>query len=162
MKKWGILVVIALCLSGCGQIRVFETVSDGYSAPEAAAKAVSVALPEDAAAPVSINGTGEQLYICDNYSITMQTLPGGDLDRTLRSITGYSQKGLTVMSQQQNGIRRYDMVWSCAGEGGDQVGRTAVLDDGNYHYVLSVMAPSSEAGELEKTWQTMFQSFHVG
>lgn len=161
MRKWWLLMIAALCLSGCGQVRVFETVSDSYIAPQPVAKTVSVRLPEDAAAPVSVNETGDQLYLCDGYSITVQTLSGGDLDRTIRTVTGYSRDVLTVMHQQQGGISRYDCVWSCAGEGGDQVGRTAILDDGSYHYVLSVMAPSGNAGALEKGWQSLFQSFRV-
>lgn len=161
MKKLWLILWVTLCLTGCGQVRVFETVNDSYIQPQTAAKTVSVTLPKDAAAPVSVNGSGERLYICDGYSIMLQTLSGGDLDRTLRCVTGYSREGLTVMSQQQDGLDRYDCVWSCAGEGGDQVCRAAVLDDGSYHYVLSVMADSGDSGALEKTWQTLFQSFQV-
>lgn len=161
VKKWCVLLVLALCLSGCGQIRVYETVSDLYIQPEAVPRSVSLTLPEEAAAPVSVNASGDQLYVCDGYTITVQTLPGGDLEQTLRTVTGYGRAGLTIISQQQEGLKRYDMAWSSTGEGGDQVGRTAVLDDGIYHYVLSVMAPSENSGELEAVWQSLFRSFRA-
>lgn len=163
VKKWCMLLVLALCLSGCGRSKDFETVSDSYVIPQAvAAKAISLTLPDEAASPVSVTGSGEQLYICDGYSITVQTMDGGDLDKTFRTVTGYSRDSLTVMTQQQDAVTRYDCVWTSAGEGGDQVGRTAILDDGSYHYVLSVMAPSADAGAQEQTWQRLFESFRVG
>lgn len=162
MKKWCVCLVFALCLCGCGRPKDFETVSDSYIQPQAvAAKAVSLMLPEEAASPVSVSESGGQLYICDGYSITVQTLDGGDLNKTLRAVTGYSRDSLTVMTQAAESFMRYDCVWTCAGEAGDQIGRTAILDDGSYHYALSVMAHSRDAGALEKTWQSLFDSFRL-
>ncbi|MBQ9837932.1 MAG: hypothetical protein IJO56_00345 [Oscillospiraceae bacterium] len=160
MKKGCFLLVLMLCLYGCSQPKDLETVSDGYVEPAPAEmRQILLTLPEEAARPVSVNETGERLYVCDGYSIMLQTLEAGDLDGTLRSVTGYSRSELTVMSQQLPHLRRYDCVWTSAGEGGDQVGRTAVLDDGSYHYCLSVMADCAEAGDLEQVWSRLFRSF---
>jgi hypothetical protein len=53
---------------------------------------------------------------------------------------------------------RYDCVWTAAGETGLQLGRACVLEDGNYHYVLSVMAPEEETGRLREVWQNLFET----
>ena len=44
---------------------------------------------------------------------------------------------------------------------GNQIGRAAILDDGNYHYVLSCMAPEALGGDLRETWDRVFASFQV-
>ena len=52
----------------------------------------------------------------------------------------------------------YECVWTGAGEGGDQMCRAMVLDDGRFHYAVTVMAAADDAGDLAKTWQTIFDS----
>ena len=39
------------------------------------------------------------------------------------------------------------------------MGRAAVIDDGSYHYCLTVMAAEEEAPQLRGTWQALFDSF---
>jgi VCBS repeat-containing protein len=62
------------------------------------------------------------------------------------------------MHTKQAETDRYESVWSAVGEGEDQVGRLVILDDGNYHYAVTVMAPAETAGELTKTWQKLLNS----
>ena len=66
---------------------------------------------------------------------------------------------LTVVKTGTTGNLRYECVWTSAGEGGDAVGRAAVIDDGSYHYCLTVMATEEEAPQLRNTWQALFDSF---
>jgi hypothetical protein len=80
----------------------------------------------------------------------------------LRRITGFGREHLTVMETQFPGGKRYDLVWSCMGENGEQVGRACLLDDGNYHYVLSTLADASRAGEFDETWEALFGSYSLG
>ena len=61
----------------------------------------------------------------------------------------------------EKGFHRWDWVWTAAGEGGDAVGRAAVLDDGVYHYCVSVMAEAGEAGALETQWSALMGSIEV-
>ena len=44
---------------------------------------------------------------------------------------------------------------------GEMVGRAAILDDGNYHYALSALAPAETAQQLEEIWEAIFQSFAI-
>ena len=56
---------------------------------------------------------------------------------------------------------RYDCAWTAAGETGSRIGRATILDDGNYHYTMTVMADSADAGTLQETWQELFATFQV-
>lgn len=161
MKKYVFLLVISLLLTGCGSEATFETVADEWVQSAAApVRQVLVTLPEEAAVPVSESENG-QLYQCDGYEITLQTLESGDLDATLRAVTGHSRKDLTVIETKHNDLKRYDLVWSCLGEEGEQVGRACILDDGNYHYVLSVLIPDHRAAKLETVVSEIFQSYSL-
>ena len=117
-------------------------------------------LPEEAAAP-TVESENGSLYICQGYEIGIQTLEAGDLDATIRSVSGYGAEDLTLIRTVVGDMDRYDFVWACAGETGDRVGRGAVLDDGNYHYVLTVISDVEDAVQFEEVWQKMFQSFSV-
>lgn len=157
---WMALPLAALLLTGCGVQDTFETVSDvAVQSVSTAARQVLLTLPEEAAVCVFEDAQTGSLYLCDGYSISLQTLQGGDLDRTLRTVTGYGREQLTLMQTAQPDAKRYECVWSAAGEGEDQVGRAVILDDGSYHYVLSAMAGESSAGDLTETWQEIFRSF---
>lgn len=159
MKKCWIILALFLLLTGCGAQETFETISDNYAAPVSAALyEVQVALPEEAAAPAMEAEDGSKLYLCDGYTVTVQTMESGDLDRTLRETTGFNKDSLTVMETQKDGFKRYECVWSAAGEGEDAVGRAVILDDGSCHYVVTVMANYTQAGALSAAWQHILDS----
>lgn len=162
MKKCVVFLLISVLLSGCGAEEVFETVADEFVQSAAAPMSeILLTLPEDAAAPVSRSENGT-LYQCDGYELAVQTLEAGDLDATLRAVTGYGREELTVIETKSGDIKRYDLVWSCLGEEGELVGRACVLDDGNYHYVLSVLAADDRAKEFEDAWEELFSAYALG
>lgn len=149
-------------LTGCGMQPTFEKVTDVWAEPEAALPLQAVAdIPADAVAETMEDPQAGRLYMCDGYTVTMQTLPAGDIEQTLRSVTGYSRDKLTVLETAEGEYKRYDLVWASAGEGEEAVGRAAILDDGNYHYVLAVLAEASAAGKLMQTWREILGSFRL-
>lgn len=159
MKKLLLVLVCAVMLTGCGAQDTMETIADDNVTPVMVQiQQVQVTLPNEAAVATLESTDAGKLYLCDGYVVTVQTMEAGDLDRTLRQCTGFSRKQLTVMETVKNEIKRYDCVWSAAGEGGDQVARAAILDDGSYHYVVTVMADFESAGDLAKTWQEILDS----
>ena len=119
---------------------------------------LQVELPKEAVTPTLQSAETEKLYLCDGYTLAMQTMESGDLDDTLRTLTGFSREQLTVMETLRHGIKRYDCVWSAAGEGGDQVARAVILDDGSYHYAVTVMADFASAGDLADTWKSILDT----
>lgn len=162
MKKYAFFLLISCLLSGCAAEDTFETLADEWVHSAAAPAAeIILTLPDEAAAPVSQSENGT-LYQCDGYDILLQTLESGNLDGTLRSVTGYGREYLTVLQTRSGNVKRYDLVWSCLGESGEQVCRTRVLDDGNYHYVLSVLGDANRMGEFEAVWEELFSSYSLG
>ncbi len=158
MKKWWALL-LALLLCGCGAAD-YETIADDHTpVPPGQQAQVVISFAGDQEVSALEAEAQESIYFCDGFTLTKQTLEAGDLDKTLRTVTGYSRERLSLMSQNQNGCRRFDFVWSCAGEGGDQVCRGSILDDGSYHYVVTAMASEDMAGELQDTWDALFSSF---
>lgn len=163
MKKICFGLMLVLLLTGCGNPESFETMADTYQIPEAVpAQQTSMLLSENSVIQIENTSSNDSIYLCDDYCVMVQTFASGDIDATIRSVTGYRKDQLMVMQRENAGIRSYECVWAAAGEGGDQLGRMLILDDGNHHYALSVMADAQKAGELTDTWQLLLDSFQIG
>ena len=158
MKKWFVVLLMAALLTGCGEKETFETVEDIIPDAEVfAARQFYVSLPEEAAAP-TFQDENQQLYVCEDYTISKQILPSGDLEKTVTSVTGMTTEELQILKTIHDTYDRYDFVWTSAGEEGLQVGRARIYDDGHYHYVLSTLAAEETAGALSQPIQDMFDS----
>lgn len=159
MKKWLVLVFSVLLLTGCAAEETFETVADELvQSVTAQVRQIVLTLPEETAAPASESESGT-LYLCDGYEIMLQTLEAGDLNATIQSVSGYSRDNVTVMENSTGDWKRYEFVWASAGELGDRVGKAVILDDGSYHYVVSLLSDADRAEEYQEVWQEMFDSF---
>ena len=162
MKKFWIVIMLACMLSGCGAQETFETVNDTLRQPEQMPeKQVVLSLPEDAAVPAMESDTAGKLYLCDGYFVTVQTLESGDLQSTIRETTGFDRTALPIIETVQGDVHRYECVWTTTGETEDQIGRFALLDDGNYHYVVTVMADASKVGQLTDQWNQLFSTISL-
>ena len=159
MKKCWFILIIALLLAGCSAQETFETISDIYGvAASTDLHEVRLSLPDDAVSPSMEADDGSKIYLCDGYTITVQTMESGDLDRTFRELSGFSREELTVMKTMRNGVACYESVWCAAGEEEDQICRSVILDDGSFHYGVTVMANYSLAADLSSTWQHILGS----
>ena len=142
MKKLFLTAVLgATLLWGCANQETLETVADVWDVPAMAApRQISVELPEGAGAETLESDAG-RLYVTDDYSLSLETLEAGDLDATLRQLTGRGKEDLTVM------------------ETGEMLGRGAILDDGNYHYCMSLLRPAEKVSQV--LWNPVFASFSL-
>lgn len=166
MKKMLCLVMLCVLLAGCAAEETFETVADAYVQPvDAIRREIYLSLPENTAEPTFTSETAGKLWLCDGFTASVCTMEAGNVDATVRAVSGYGADDLILIETEQNTpqlqMKRLDFVWCSAGEGGNQIGRAAILDDGNYHYVLSCMAPETLGGELRETWDQVFASFQV-
>ncbi len=163
MRKFMLLIGFVLLLSGCAASETFETLGPVMHQSEElpAMAAVELSLPDSASAQTFGGGT-DALYECEGYTILRQTLASGDLHSTIRTLCGFSPEDLTVLESGVPDARRYDWVWTAAGEDGEFVCRAAVLDDGSYHYCVCTIAPAADAGALAQEWNRLFSSFHLG
>lgn len=159
-KLWFLLGCI-LMLFGCGVQDTFETVADDLAVSSPLPAQVVVFIPEDAATPVMEAEDGSKLYLCDAYSVSVQTLHNTDINTTLKELTGFLPEKLTVIHTNTHEMDQYSCVWSAAGEGVPQVCRALILDDGAYHYAVTVMADQDRAGALEETWKTIRSSVEL-
>lgn len=158
LKKVILFIVLAFILSGCSTAN-FETVGnvDHTGQNSVLPRTIQLSLPPDAAV-LTASGT-DMLYTCNDYTLSLQTFPAGDLDATVRNLCGFSAADVTLLHSQCDDHRRADWVWVAAGEGGDMLCRAAILDDGNFHYSLCVYAAADEAAELTELWNQLFASF---
>lgn len=161
MRKYVLLASLALLLTGCGA-ETFETVSDDLIQPVmGSVREMEVKLPDHAASPVVNSIDGGKLYFCDGYTLTVQTMSGGDLNKTVQNICGFDRETLTVIRTKDQENTCYEWVWTSAGEDGDQLGRAMVLEAGNYHYCLTAMAHAEDAASLQPEWDQLFSSFKL-
>lgn len=159
MKIFVALALSVVLLSGCAAQETFETVGDVYAVPASGAVyELVISLPEGTTQPVMESGSGGKLYDCDGFTVSTYTLSGGDLNRTLLALTGFGQDDLMLIKTKQGEFKRYDCAWTTAGEGTQQVCRTVLLDDGNTHHAVTVMADHERAGDLSAQWQQILDS----
>ena len=160
MKKLCVLLLfLGLLLAGCGNSQAMETVLDGLDTQVMApARKVNVTLPEEASVPSMEDPQAGSLYLCDGYEVTVQTLNGGDLNETIYNISGYQKQQLTVMQTRGKGFTKYQCAWSTTEEQGDMICRSVILDDGAYHYAVTVMVQADTAAESSDSWQGVLDS----
>lgn len=162
MKKLWVIPILALLLAGCGSEKSLETVADVVEAPVIATQQrVLLQLPQELSSPVLQSEKAGTLYLCDDYSLTQQTVAAGDLNQTIRNATGINREDLQIMQTEENGVKRYRWVWATGGENGVQVGRGCILDDGNYYYVLTALTDENAVSRVQPAWQEIFGSFRL-
>ena len=156
MKRCGCMILMVLLLCGCGAEETLETVNDEWIVPVMAQpREISVELPHDALTPV-LEQDNRQLYMGQGYEIMLETMASGDLSATIQSLCGYEKDQLTMLQTRQGDADRYEFVWTTAGEQGDRLGRAVILDDGTYHYCMSVLRDPEESTVV---WRNVFSSF---
>lgn len=161
MKRGLFAALAALMLCGCATTETFETIADEPVQPVMAVpRQITVSLPDEAAAPVLESGT-EQIYFCEDYEIIIETAASGDLDATMRHLSGYGAEELTVVHTSPEGCERYEFVWVCAGEAGERIGRAVIVDDGQYHYCMSVLRDAENTEKSQIVWNEVFSSFRL-
>lgn len=163
MKKWWIIPVLVLLLTGCGKPESFETIMDQTVLPGKKEKMViMIDVPDDASLEAMESDENCSVYVCDDYSLTTYTVEGGDLKKTILEATGFLPEQLDIIRTREKDMQKYICVWTAVGESAEQVGRCAVIDDGDYHYVLTAMADAEKAGILaQNEWLSVFRSFRL-
>lgn len=159
MKKWIAIGLCAFLLTGCAA-STFETLGDiphqQVAAPSA--KKVVLSLPENAVQAVW--GSEEDImYVCGDYTLHLQTMDAGDVKGSISRLSGFDPENLTVVESRCGDHDRYEWVWTAAADGGDVICRCALLDDGNFHYAITVTADASAAGQLSQQWNDLLSTF---
>lgn len=160
VKKCWLLLGVVFLLTGCAAQETFETISDEIIQPvNGQAQEIYLELPETADVQAMDTESTGALYFCGDMTVCVQTLDGGDLDRTLRATTGYCREAVQLLESYSPNGKSYECAWSSVGEGGLQVGRTRIIDDGSYHYTLTVMLPEASVEENRESLRKILDSF---
>ncbi len=160
MRKCCWILVFGLLLSGCASAQTFETLGDVDMAPAVQEKQeLVVSIPDPAEVMQGASGT---LYLCDDYTLAVEVLSAGDLNGTMQNLTGFGVDDLTVISTAAGDFSRYECVWTAAGEGGDWVGRSVVLDDGVHHYCITMNYSAADAAGMQEVWTEITDSVRIG
>ena len=161
MKKICLLMIVVLLLGGCSAEPTFETLGDDHAqSAMQEERGVLLTIPEEAAAQ-QIRGDAGVIYLCDGFEVTAQVMAAGDLNQTFQNVTGFESNSLTVMATAAMDYTRYECVWTAAGEGGDTVGRAVILDDGRFHYCITLTAAAAAAPEQQQMWQQIVDSYRL-
>ena len=156
MKMICLMLMVAVLLCGCQAATTFETLQDVcYDQEENTPMQIAVSLPQGT---TLIRNGNSRLYLCDGYDITVEVLASGDLDRTIQWLTGFSSDALTMVQTSASEMIRYECVWTSAGEDADQVGRAVILEDGGYHYCVTLTAASEQSGQVQEIWNDLLNS----
>ena len=154
-------LMMVLMLTGCGAAETFETVNDEpVVAVVAEPREMHYWLAQDPVMPAMESEAGT-LYLCGDYDVMVQTMPGGDLSRSVYQVSGFSPEELTLIQTGTGDIAKYEFVWTSTTEAGHQIGRATLLDDGNYHYVLSATVDAELMEEYQEIWNGIFESFEL-
>ena len=161
MKKlWIVIALLMLC--GCGAEETLETVADEMVLEVLAQpREILLTLPEETLLP-AMESDGRTLYLCRGYDVAVQTFSSGDINATVQQLCGFDSSELTILETMSGENRCYDFVWTAATDLGEQVGRAKILDDGDFHYTLTAMAPAEKASEYQEIWSGMFETFGIG
>lgn len=161
MKKCAVVLLAVLLLSGCGTTQTMvETVSDEWEIPVAAKpREIALELPGEALACAMESDTG-RIYFGDSYEICVQTLSSGDLGATVEELTGFDRERVTMLQTQTGDVDRWEFAWATAGEPGERLGRGVILDDGDYHYCMTVLQ-DADVTDCQIVWSEVFRTFDL-
>lgn len=160
MKKVLCGMLAALFLMGCQPVGNLEKVEDIYVDAPATAKSIQLALPKEAEVG-AMTGNFGTLYFCHGYEISTEITAAGNISETFATLTGFPLDSLAAVQTLQTGMRRYDCAWTAAGEAGEVVGKTVVLDDGSYHYCVTVTVPAKDAATYAEEINGLISSIQV-
>ena len=161
MKRVCLILLVMMLLTGCGRAEVYETVSDEPAvAVSVEPREILFDLAQDPILPAMESDSGT-LYLCGDFDVAVQTLQSGDLQRTVYEVSGFLPEELTLIQTGSGEVDKYEFVWSSATDSGQQIGRATILDDGNYHYILSATVDAELMEEYQEIWNGIFESFKL-
>ena len=162
MKKIWFVLALVMLLAGCARNNALETVTDVIDAPVISKmQKILMQVPQELSSPVMQSENAGKLYVCDDYTVTVQIVESGDLEKTVRDATGMAKEELQILQTKQGDAKRYQWVWTANAETGIQVGRGCILDDGAYHYVLTALTDEYLTEKVRAYWNEMFASFRL-
>ena len=159
--KIATVILLAALLAGCGKTEVFETVHDDLvQSVSVQPREVFFDLAQEPVMPAMESDSGT-LYLCGDFDVVVHTCQSGDLQNTVKEVSGFLPEELTLIQTENGDVDKYEFVWTSATDLGQQIGRATILDDGNYHYILSATVDAELMEEYQEIWNGIFESFQL-
>ena len=147
MKKWGLVLMMIVLLSGCSvkSEAALETVTDGLETePPAPYCIVFCAVYEDAGG---------------DYTITTEILDATTVEMAAEQISGIPAERLDILTLCRSPMPEHHFAWSSTGEEGGTVSRCAMIESEDYYYVLTMTERTGLGSALDETAEAVFSSF---
>ena len=163
------ILILALCLTGCGQEAAVgrETVLD--TLPAAATQAqgelwqMVFEVPEDGVLETGTSGENVRLYLGANgdYELLAQAIRSDSIETVVRELSGFRYDELYPLHRTQHDFDRYDLAWATQDDSGGRVCRAAVIRDGGEYYILLCSSREGMAEAKRKNLNRAFSTFDL-
>lgn len=169
-RKWILAVlVLALCLTGCGREETMgrETVLDTLPVlAEGFQKELwqmVFEVPEDGVLETGTSGENVRLYLGANgdYELLAQAVSSDSIETVVRELSGFRYDELYPLHRTQHEFDRYDLAWAAQDDSGGRICRAAVLQDGGVYYILLSSCREDMAKERRKDLNQAFATFDL-
>lgn len=167
MKKVFFLgaVLTAVLLCGCQKTQItWETVDDTLLTEyptQDAAYTVLFDVPADAVLAEDVQDREVYRQKDGAYEIVSQTLGTCDLDRVVKTLSGYSADEVDILHTTRCGMEECQFVWCSADEDGTKICRADAVFDAPYCYCLTFSAKEDTSCDYITTQQQVFSSMSL-
>ena len=163
MKKWGLVLMMIVLLSGCGvkSEAALETVTDGLEMEPPAPYCIVFSVPEGMTQETFGDDGRCAVYEAENgdYTITTEILDATTVEGAAEQISGIPAERLDILTLAGNPMKEHHFAWSSTGEERETVSRCALMESADYYYVLTMTERTGLGGSLDETADAVFSSF---
>lgn len=163
MKKWGLVLMMIVLLSGCSvkSEAALETVTDGLETGPLVPYCIVFNVPEGMTQETFGDDGRCAVYEAENgdYTITTEVLDATTVEGAAERISGIPAERLDILTLAGTPMTEHHFAWSSTGEEGETVSRCALIESEDYYYVLTVTERTGLGGSLDETVDAVFSSF---
>lgn len=163
MKKWGLVLMMIVLLSGCSvkSEAALETVTDGLETESPAPYCIVFSVPEGMTQETFGEDGRCAVYEAENgdYTITTEILDATTVEGAAEQISGIPAERLDILTLAGNSMKEHHFAWSSTGEERETVSRCALMESADYYYVLTMTERTGLGGSLDETADAVFSSF---
>ena len=163
MKKWGMVLMMIVLLSGCSvkSEAALETVTDGLKTEPSAPYCIVFSVPEGMTRETFGDEGRCAVYEDENgdYTITTEILDATTVEVAAELVSGLPLERLEILTLCRSPMTEHHFAWSSSGEEGETVSRCALIESEDYYYVLTMTERTGLGSALDETAEAVFSSF---
>lgn len=163
MKKWIIIVLCFIVLTGCSSNADYETIGNVCDEPMSVyiPAQIELVMPEESDMKETATVNGTKYYRFGDCQVWVDVLQTGNLSATIEEITGQNPEKMTVIAREMNGYSCYETTWSAMAEEGMHIGRLLVADNGKHHYCIALMMPEESSENVSEVMGQILEGIQI-